>query len=307
VYRVQYYSASRSTVNSFVFYVEYNNKPASLVATNTSRGTITSVGLNTTINFPAHTSTLPDIGNIVGYRVIRSRLIASLSDFFNLTNADITRIDVYNTTNPQVLFTAPSSETGRIYHYKVLAIRQHPNFTRGDLYFGFPANKKDHFITDITNFNFVKVFVPPAGNLYFHPQKLLVDTTRHSTMEDYLTSLSRCTVKTISIKNGNVTASAAKSLVNTLAWNALPEADRTGDPLWIFSSSPISFSSVCPSMESFEYLDTTKKCFRGSLEVTSGREMRGNLFEYDLISPAIVEDTLSYGYSRCMTNLSNFL
>jgi hypothetical protein len=307
VYRVQYYSASRSTVNSFVFYVEYNNKPAPLLATNTSWGTITSVGLNTTINFPAHSASTPDIGNIVGYRVIRTRLIASLSDFFNLTNTDITRTDVYNTASPQVLFTAPSTETGRIYHYKVLAIRQHPNFTKGDVFFGFASNKKDHFITDITNFNFVKVFVPPPGNIYYHAQKLMIDTTRHSTMEEYLTSLSRCTVKTISIKNGNSTPSVAKSLINSTAWSVLPSADQTGDPLWIFSTSPIPFTSVCPAMESFEYLDTTKKCFRGSLEVTSGREMRGNLFEYDLISPAVVEDTLSYGYSRCMTNLSTFL
>ncbi len=307
IYRVQYYSAARSTINSFVLYAEFNNKPAPLVAANTSWGTITSVGLNTTINFPAHSASLPDIGTIVGYRVIRTKLIGSLSDFFNLANTDISRIDVFNTTSPQVLFTAPSSETGRIYHYKVLAIRQHPSFTKGDLFFGFAANKKDHFITDISNFNYVKVFVPPAGNLYFHPQKLMVDTTRHSTMEEYLTALSRCTVKTISIKNGNTTSSVAKSLVNSTAWNALPIAEQEGDPLWIFTTSPIAFSAMCPSMESFEYLDSTKTCFRGSLEVTSGREMRGNLFEYDLNSPAYIEDTLSYGYSRCMTNLSSFL
>jgi hypothetical protein len=306
IYRINYYSSGRSTVSNFVLYAEFNSKPAPLAATDTSWGTITSVGLNTTLNFPAHSSSLPDIGNIVGYRVIRSKLIASLSDFFNQSNSDILKTDVYNISNPQALFLAPNSETGRVYHYKVLAIRQHPNFSKGDAFFGFPIDKKDHFITDITNFNSVKVFVPPAGNLYYHPQKLLVDTTRDSVLEEYSTSLSRCTAKIVSIKNGNTTASAPKSLVNPTAWDVLPLAEKI-DPLWIFSSSSIPFSSVCPSMESFDYLDSTKRCFRGSIEVTSGREIRGNLFEYDLISPAYIEETLYYGYSRCMTNLSSFL
>jgi hypothetical protein len=304
--RINYYSAGRSSLNSFVFYVEFNIKPAALAATNTNWGQITSVGLTTTLNFPAHTAVNPDIGNIVGYRVIRTKLITELSDFFNSSSANITRTDVFNTTLPEAVFTAPTTETGRIYHYKVLAIRQHQNFSKGDTWFGFPANKKDHFITDITNFNYVKVLVPPAGNLYFHTPKLLVETTRFGVMEDYSNALSRCTVKSISVKNGNTISSIPKSLINSSAWNVLAASDQV-DPMWIFSSTPVLFSTMCPAMESFEYLDQTKRCFRSSIEISSGREIRGNLFEYDLLSPAYIEDTLYYGYSRCMTNLSSFL
>jgi hypothetical protein len=306
IYRIRYYSAGRSTTNNFAVYVEYSTTPASLAATSTAWGTITSVGLTTTLNFPAHTASTPDIGNIVGYRVIRTRLVGSLTDFYNLQNTDITRLDVYNTTLPQAVFTAPSTETGRIYHYKVLAIRQHPNFTKGDVWFGFAANRKDHFITDITNFNFVKVMVPPAGNIYFHPQKLLIDSAKWNTMEDYQGALNRCTVKSVSIKNGNITTPVPKSILNSTAWGVLSEADQS-DPLWIHSASPITFTTMCPAMEAFEYNDTTKRCFRSSLEITQGREMRGNLFEYDLLSPAYIEPTLYYGYSRCMTNLSSLL
>ena len=306
IYRINYYSAGRSSINSFIFYVEFNSKPAVLAATNTSWGTITSVGLNTTLNFPAHSAALPDIGTIVGYRVIRTKLTASLTDFFNLTNADITRLDIFNTTSPQALFSAPTTETGRVYFYKVLAIRKHVNFTKGDVLFGFAANKKDHFVTDITNFNFAKVFVPPSGNLYYHNQKILIDTARHTAMEEYSTALTRCTSKTITVKNGAVNSSVAKSLFNNTSWGVLAASEQV-DPLWIFSTAPITFLSKCPTMQPYEYNDSTNRCFRASLEVTSGREIRGNLFDYSLISPAYIEPALFYGYSRCMTDLSIFL
>jgi hypothetical protein len=348
--QLRFYSVGRTSISSMSMVAVFTSRPkvvalnskiwSAISAANIS-GSANLTELAAQITLSQSADEISNFGQVVGYRLIRSNASNKLSntvsqgssvslqspEIFTLkpakpgglnNNIFASEDSLSSVTNPVIRFN--NATANRVYHYKLMAIVSHPNFTSGISMFGLSSN--NHFLA-ATDLEVAKVITPNANYIYNHKLKALIqkfDVTKfanNSNKKQFTAAKNECSAIPLTISQDVAPTSSTRNnqLINKAIWDILPIDEITND-YWIDTTAAIPFNDpVCGGFPEYAITSSSLKC-RVAINSTAsgGRMLIGdltsrNLYPYAPVGEYVIEDhsSLNWGFSRCFINLDTFV
>lgn len=259
--RLEYFTVNRGSTADLYFHFSGNFVPPSSTGSGSYNNISAIDSANIRFNLPNVTAEAPGLGNIVGFRVLRTTSDSPINGtgVYNKTNTSYVDIPFVAGATHVAEFTQGLSN-GTLYYFKVLAIRYNPSFTNQSRFLNLAPGQ---FLSAVDSGNFgthpLRVLVPPTGMHYFHAQRRLVEhsLTGGVLFDNYTKSSDRCTTKSLLILKIPNNQAVGYKLIDSALWSlvkATPAATSYANmlevPHWL-SNAPASIDAAFSSLPTF--------------------------------------------------------